>query len=80
MKNALIFFFVFILTEINAQKKWPLQQCIDYAVKNNLQIVQNNFNKNIQEKNLDIAKREKLPTVSGTFNNNASFGQGQDVV
>lgn len=58
-----------------SQKKWTLQECVDYAVKNNLQIQAQIYNKDIQTKNLEMAKRDYLPTVSGTISNNANFGQ-----
>lgn len=60
---------------LGAQKKWTLQECVDYAVKHNLQIIQNEYTKQIQDNNLKIAKREYLPSVSGSLSNNASFGQ-----
>lgn len=77
MKKLGILFFGLSVIMLSAQKKWSLQECVDYAVKNNLQVIQNNYNKNIQEKNLDISKRQKLPGVSGTFSNTANFGQQQ---
>lgn len=58
-----------------SQKKWSLQECVDYAVKNNLQVISNQYNADVQAKNLEMAKKEYLPTVSGTFNNSGSFGQ-----
>ncbi|WP_300673143.1 TolC family protein [Soonwooa sp.] len=61
------------------QKIWTLQECVDYAVKSNLQVIQNNYNKKMQESNLTIAKKGHLPTVSGNISNTASFGQSQDV-
>ncbi len=61
----------------NAQKKWSLQECVDYALKNNLQVIQNNQNKDIQQKNLEMSKRQKLPEASGSFGNTTNFGQQQ---
>lgn len=58
-----------------SQKKWTIQECVDYAIKNNLQIQAQAYNKDMQAKNLEIAKKEYLPSVSGTINNNANFGQ-----
>jgi outer membrane protein len=58
-----------------SQKKWSLQECVDYAVKNNLQVISNQYNADVQAKNLEMAKKEYLPSVSGTFNNSGSFGQ-----
>lgn len=70
---------IFLGVTVSAQKIWSLQECVDYATKNNLQVLQNNYNKQLQDKNLSVAKREYLPNVNGTISNTASFGQGQDV-
>lgn len=61
------------------QKFWTLEECVDYAVKNNLQVLQNKNNKKVQEANLAIVRKDFLPNISGTISNTASFGQGQDV-
>lgn len=75
-------FFLSILlasTFVFSQKKWTLRECVDYAVKNNLQVINNQYNNDIQSKNLAMAKNDYLPTVSGSVNNTASFGQSQYV-
>lgn len=79
MKKSAVFILLLVSVFGFSQKKWTLQECVDYALKNNLQVIQNNYNKNIQEKNLETSKRQKLPGVSGNIGNTASFGQGQDV-
>ena len=58
-----------------SQKKWTIQECVDYAIKNNLQIQAQAYNKDVQTKNLEMAKRDYLPSVSGTISNNMNFGQ-----
>ena len=73
-------FFLSILlasTFVFSQKKWTLRECVDYAVKNNLQVINNQYNNDIQSKNLTMAKNDYLPTVSGSVSNSASFGQTQ---
>lgn len=75
-------FFLSILlasTFVFSQKKWTLRECVDYAVKNNLQVINNQYNNDIQSKNLAMAKNDYLPTVSGSVSNSASFGQSQYV-
>lgn len=62
-----------------SQKKWTIQECVDYAVKNNLQVQAQAYNKDVQAKNLEMAKREYLPSVSGSISNTASFGNTQFV-
>ena len=73
-------FFLSILlasTFVFSQKKWTLRECVDYAVKNNLQVINNQYNNDIQSKNLAMAKNDYLPNVSGSVSNSASFGQTQ---
>ena len=62
-----------------SQKKWSLEECVNYAVENNLQVIQNQYSKKSQDNSLQIAKREYLPSVSGNINNNTTFGQGRDI-
>ena len=60
---------------LNAQKKWTLQECVDYAVKNNLQVLQNQYSKQLQDANLKMAQKNYLPSVSASMSNTVSFGQ-----
>mgnify|MGYP003595188751 FL=1 len=75
MKKTFSLVLLAVFTIAFSQKKWSLQECVDYAVKNNLQVISNQYNADIQAKNLEMAKKEYLPSVSGTFNNSGSFGQ-----
>lgn len=78
MKKSAAVFLVVLSVSAFAQKKWTLQECVNYALENNLTVVQNNLNTQIQEYSLKIAKKEYLPSVSGNFGNTASFGQTSD--
>lgn len=71
------FIFLFALTPYQAQKKWALQECIDYATKNNLQVIFNEQNLKIKQNNLQMAKNESLPSVVGGSSHKLSFGQTQ---
>lgn len=75
MKKVWIIVFGLACLGLNAQKKWSLRECVDYAVKHNLQVIQNEYSKQIQDSNLKIAKKEYLPSVSANMSNNVSFGQ-----
>ncbi len=79
MKKIVLFSLLFSSVFLFSQKKWSLQECVSYAVDNNLQVIQNSYNKKLQDNSLEVAKRQYLPSVSGNINNNASFGQGIDV-
>ena len=80
MKKILTFSFVLLITvSYSAQKKWTLRECVEYALNNNLQVINNQYNNAIQSKNLEIAQKELLPSANGNINSTASFGQGRDV-
>lgn len=75
MKKVWIIVFGLSCLGLSAQKKWSLRECVDYAVEHNLQVIQNQYSKQIQDSNLKMAKNQYLPSVSGTMSNSVSFGQ-----
>lgn len=79
MKKVILFSLLLSFTFAFSQKKWSLEECVNYALENNLQVIQNNYNTKIQDQTLRIAKKQYLPTVSGNISNNANFGQGRDI-
>lgn len=75
MKKVLGLFLGLSSLGLSAQKVWSLRECVDYAVSHNLQVIQNQYSKQIQDANLKIAKNNYLPSVSASVGNNVSFGQ-----
>ncbi|MDR6404985.1 MULTISPECIES: TolC family protein [Chryseobacterium] len=75
MKKVLTIILGLSYLAVNAQKKWSLRECVDYATKHNLQVIQNEYSKQMQDLNLKIAKKNYLPSVSASVGNNVSFGQ-----
>lgn len=75
MKKVLTVVLGLAFAGLNAQEKWSLRECVDYAVKHNLQVIQNEYSKQIQDSNLKISQRNYLPSVSASVGNNVSFGQ-----
>jgi len=65
---------------ISAQDKstaeaWTLQQCFDYAEKNNIQLKQMALQVNSAEGNLEESKGAKLPDLSGFFSQSVNLGR-----
>ena len=58
-----------------AQETWNLQQCIDYALDNNIQIKQQNLSVEYQKNQLDQAKSNRLPNLNAQLGNSYSFGR-----
>lgn len=75
MKKVLTLILGLSCLAANAQKKWSLRECVDYATTHNLQVIQNEYSKQMQDLNLRIAKKNYLPSVSGNLGNSVSFGQ-----
>lgn len=75
MKKVLTIVLGLSCLAVNAQKKWSLRECVDYATKHNLQVIQNEYSKQMQDLNLKTAKRNYLPSVSASVGNSVSFGQ-----
>jgi len=60
------------------QKMWSLEECIRYAIENNIQIKQQNLATEVQKNSLDLAKLKLLPTVNGSVSHDYSFGRALD--
>ena len=68
--STLSCFFIFI--SIQAQQIWSLEDCIDYALKNNISLKQSELNIQLNKNEYFQSKMELLPSVniSNSFNNN----------
>jgi outer membrane protein len=58
--------------------KINLQQAIDVALQNNIQVKQNNLSADIGVNNLNQARFNRLPQVNGSFSQSVSFGRTID--
>jgi outer membrane protein len=63
------------VTGTRAQEKWSLQKCIDYALKNNIQIKQQTLNTQYYNNQLNQAKSNLLPNLNANVQNSMSFGR-----
>jgi len=71
-----IFLFVLLCSGFSyGQEPWSLEQCINYALENNIQIKQQALNVKVSENQLSRAKMSSLPTLNAGINQNYSFGR-----
>jgi outer membrane protein len=63
---------------ISQQKEWSLEECIKYAIENNIQIKQQVIQTAVQENSLDLAKMKLVPSVNGSLSHNYNFGRALD--
>jgi outer membrane protein len=76
-----IVFLIMILFQgvrLNAQEKWTLKQCIDYATENNLDIKQTRIQEKITSESLSQSKRDLLPSIGASSSAGLSFGRSVD--
>jgi outer membrane protein len=63
-----------------SDKRWTLQQCIDYALQNNLQLRQSIANTELSRLNLNQSKGSMLPTINGNASHSYNYGRSIDPV
>ncbi|MFA5817921.1 MAG: TolC family protein [Bacteroidales bacterium] len=82
MKKFLILIFTCLLSSqgsiFSQQKVWSLEDCIKYAIENNIQIKQQVIQTEVQKNSLDLAKLKLLPTLNGQASHDYSFGRALD--
>jgi outer membrane protein len=82
MKKFLFFMsaclFLFAAESFSQQKEWSLEECIKYAIDNNIQIKQQALQTRYQENTLAQSKLNLLPTLNGQATHNYSFGRALD--
>jgi len=70
--------FITIVHVFPQQKMWPLEECIKYAIDNNIQIKQQALQTEIQKNTLELSKLKLLPTLNASLNHDYTFGRALD--
>jgi len=81
--TKLISVILFLIQSIflNAQDKvWTLEQCINQAYKENIQIKQSQLNNEINELNIEQSKANRIPTLNANAEQSFSWGSSIDPV
>jgi len=80
-KILLIIGFLGFLLEpalFSQQKEWSLEECIKYAIENNIQIKQQVILSEYQKNTLDLAKLKLLPSLNGQAQYSFAFNRSID--
>ena len=80
MKKVLLLIGGMLLTvsAVSAQKRWTLQQCIDYAMENNITLQKQKLTKESATEDLKGAKAALLPTLSASTNQSVGYQPWKD--
>ncbi len=78
----LVFLLLTILFQVSAQEPgndiWSLEDCINYAMQNNIQIKQTVLNTEYSENQLKQSKLGQIPSLNGSLGYNFSWGRALD--
>ncbi len=76
MRTKLVAVLAFIiLTSVNAQdKKWTLQECINYALDHNISVKQQELSNELIAEDITTAKGNFLPNLNASASQNYNFG------
>jgi len=76
-KNIIITVILTILLSISAtaqEKLWTLEECVNYALENNISIKQTALNTDLANQDLVTAKGNFMPNLTGSATQNWNFG------
>lgn len=62
----------------SAVHRWTLQECIEYAIEHNIEILQQEISVEEYEIELNTSRNSRLPNLSGGASQNFNFGRSQD--
>ena len=63
-----------LTVQLNAQKRWTLEQCIAYAVENNISVKQKEISRQTAETDLKMTRNSRLPNLNANIEQNYNFG------
>ena len=72
---AFVVFIALSVTAARAQERWTLEQCIRYAIDNNITLKQKENQCKQNEIRLSTARNSRLPDLNGGISENFSFGR-----
>ncbi|MFM8917668.1 MAG: TolC family protein [Bacteroidota bacterium] len=75
---AVLLFTLFFSEAASGQKLWTLQECIEYARANNINIKQAALSSELARVSRDQSYTTMLPTVNGSSSHQRSFGRSVD--
>jgi outer membrane protein len=83
MKNTLKYFMVLcfcLISSINfSQKKWTLEECINFAKENNVDVIKQKIRSKIINSDIKISKGNYLPNANFNASQNLSLGNSFNV-
>ncbi len=75
LKEIIVLGFCFVgILSFSQEKKWTLQECVNYGLENNITVALNENTISLNEQDVVEAKGQFLPSVGGNIRHNLSIG------
>ncbi len=78
MKTLFVLTCIICTLNASAQKKWSLQDCVDYALDHNISVKQSDVQAKIAGINYKQSKLSQIPTANFSNNDGFRFGKSQN--
>jgi outer membrane protein len=75
---TLSFVFLFFVSSSYAQKNWTLQECVDYALKNNITVKQTEISSQLSKDAVLQSYGNMLPSLNGSGSHSYNYGRSVD--
>ncbi len=77
---TILFILIISIPQLSAQKKWTLEECIDYALTNNIGLQRQKLQSEIDRTNFTKSRLGMLPNLNFGSDVNVGFGRSIDPV
>lgn len=77
LKYFLPFLFCCVLQKVSAQQTWDLQRCVDYAMANNVTVLQADVQARLATLQTKLSRGQVVPTIN--FNTQAGYQLGRNI-
>lgn len=77
-KFRILIFFLFTVLSVSAQKKWTLQECVQYAMDSNISIKQSGLQSDLSAITYKQSKLSQIPNASFSNSDGYRFGKSQN--
>ncbi|HRO86113.1 MAG TPA: TolC family protein [Niabella sp.] len=77
-RSLLLILCLFLFGIVNAQQKWTLQQCVEYAISNNISVKQADVQARVDKLTLEQSIMSQYPRVSSQHSTGYQFGRSID--
>ena len=77
-KFRILIFFLFTVPSVSAQKKWTLQECVQYAMDSNISIKQSGLQSDLSAITYKQSKLSQIPNASFSNSDGYRFGKSQN--